>query len=33
MVKEIHLAGSVGAPCSSFCGAYAYIPAKFQYER
>jgi hypothetical protein len=28
MVKEIHLAGSVGAPCSSFCGAYAYIPGK-----
>jgi hypothetical protein len=33
MVKEIHLAGSVGALCSSFCSAYAYLPAKFHYER
>jgi hypothetical protein len=33
MVKEIHLAGSVRAPSGSFCGAYAYIPAKFHYER
>jgi hypothetical protein len=33
MLKEIHIAGSVGAPFGSFCGAFDDIPAKFHYER
>jgi hypothetical protein len=32
MLKEMHTAGSVGAPFG-FCGPFADIPAKFHYER
>jgi hypothetical protein len=28
MLKEMHTAGSVGAPFGSFCGPFADIPGK-----